>query len=60
MMMLPGITAGQTPSVNASVSESVRGSASHEGNPESVGVGVGVLGAGRGGAMFVIVKVKEP
>jgi hypothetical protein len=38
----------------------VRGSASHEGNPESVGVGVGVLGAGRGGAMFVIVKVKEP
>lgn len=58
MMMLPGITDGQMPSVNASVSESVSGSVSHDGNPESVGVS-GVLGAGRDGAMFVIVKVKE-
>ena len=30
MMMLPGITLGQKPSVNASVSESVAGSTSHD------------------------------
>lgn len=53
MMMLPGIAEGQKPSVNASVSESVAGSISHDGALLSV-VAAGAVTAGVavvGGAM---------
>jgi hypothetical protein len=54
MMMLPGIAVGQKPSVNASVSDSVAGSISHDGALLSVVTG-GALATGgavvAGGAM---------
>ena len=52
MITFPGTGLGKIPTVLESLSESVRGAVSHEG-------ALPLAGAGRDGAMFVTVKVKD-